>query len=280
MPKYKDKETAIKAIELLIANNMVDMAEMQLKENGIKATIRNGRIVDEQDVCEVYLDRFITVTQSMIGLKSDIRKLSTVNDEVLITGPTGTGKEILANALHGKRDGKFIACNASGLPEMLIESELFGHVRGAFTGAHADKTGLIRFATNGTFFLDEIGELSLEAQAKLLRAIQNRKIRKVGATEDLDVECRFVFATNRDLFKMVADGKFRADLLARISTFTIETLSLTDRPNDIIPIIKSMPHGDKFMVAMNGNQFPEAIFNVRTLEQWVKRHKVLGKLPS
>lgn len=280
MPKYKDKETAIKAIELLIANNMVDMAEMQLKENGIKAVIKNGRLIDEQDVCEVYLDRFITVTQSMIDLKSDIRKLSTVNDEVLITGPTGTGKEILANALHGKRDGKFIACNASGLPEMLIESELFGHVRGAFTGAHADKTGLIRFATDGTFFLDEIGELPLEAQAKLLRAIQNRKIRKVGATEDLDVECRFVFATNRDLFKMVAEGKFRADLLARISTFTIETLSLTDRPNDIIPIIKSMPHGDRFMVAMNGNQFPEAIFNVRTLEQWVKRHKVLGKLPS
>lgn len=280
MPKYPDKVSCLKAVELMISNGLTDLATSILKENGIKAIIKDGRIIDDSDATEPWLEKFVTVDKDMLSIKDDVRKLAKCEDEVLIIGPTGTGKELLAQALHGTRDAKaFVACNASGLPDSLIESELFGHVRGAFTGAHADKVGLIRFAKGGTFFLDEVGELPLEAQAKLLRAIQSRKIRRVGSNEDLDVECRFVFATNRDLHGMVKKDQFRADLLARISTFELRTKALADRPGDVRTILQSMNGGIDLIKAMDGRPFPLTEFNVRSLQQWVKRFKVLGKLP-
>lgn len=281
MPKYETKDKALNAIQLLIDNGLLDVAQMQLKENGIKAIIKDGRIIDESDSTELWLEKFITVDKNMMSLKDDVRKLAKVNDEVLIVGPTGTGKELIANALHGKREGQFVSCNAAGLPENLVESELFGHARGAFTGAHTDKVGLITYAKDGTFFLDEIGELPMEAQAKLLRAIQLKKTRAVGSNVDKDSTCRFVFATNRDLHAMVKAGQFRADLLARISTFELHTLGLVDRQCDIEPILRSLPSGSNLI---NNRpkmvEWPPTEFNVRSLQQWVRRFTVLGKLPQ
>lgn len=278
MPKYETKEKALRAIQLLVDNGLIDVASMQLKENGIKATIKDGRIIDEADTTEQWLEQFVTVDKMMLAMKDDVRKLAKVPDEVLIVGPTGTGKELIAQALHGKRDGNFVSCNAAGLPENLIESELFGHSRGAFTGAHADKVGLITFAKDGTFFLDEVGELPLEAQAKLLRTIQLKKTRAVGSNVDKDTTCRFVFATNRDLHSMVRSGEFRADLLARISTFELHTSALSERREDIPAILNSLPGGSK-LIKPSMIEYPPTEFNVRTLQQWVRRFTVLGKLP-
>lgn len=288
-PQTPDKQQkALEAAQRLLENNLLEAAQSMLDSAGLKHIIKNGRIISEDDVTEDYLDKFITVNTFMLEVKKDIRKLTSVDDPVLIIGPTGTGKELLANALHGKRTGKFQSCNAAGLPENLVESELFGHVRGAFTGAHELKHGLITRAKNGTFFLDEIGELPLEAQAKLLRVIQDRKLRKVGGSEDEDVSCRFVFATNKDIRQMCEQGKFRLDLYARISTFELRTLGLSSRPEDIEPIVKSYEGGkelwDKIQFIQSektGQPIPmmDLSFNVRSIQQHIKRYKILGKLP-
>lgn len=278
-----NRQTILDTAQRLIDNNLIPAAENILKDNGIKASIRNGKIIEQDDVTEQFLDKFITNHKEMLSLKDDIRKLSRTDDEVLIIGPTGTGKEILANALHGKREGKFQTCNAAGLPEHLIESELFGHVRGAFTGAMTDKIGLVMKAKGGTFFLDEVGDLPLAAQTKLLRTIQEKEIRKVGGSDDETITCRFVFATNKDIRKMVDQGLFRLDLYARISTFELRTLPLHERLDDQQLIIQSIEHGKEFLIAYNNRPQPyenlNTDFNVRSLQQHIKRFKVLGKLP-
>jgi hypothetical protein len=157
-------------------------------------------------------------------------------DPVLVLGDTGTGKEVVAREIHrnSRRKGaKFITVNCSGIPRDLLESELFGHVKGAFTDAKLDKAGLWEIASGGTLFLDEIGDLHLENQAKILRALEEESIRRIGATEDIPVNARVIAATNRDLFSMVQTGEFREDLYYRLRGFLIRTLALRDHPEDI-----------------------------------------------
>lgn len=281
----QDRVKALIAAQLLLDNGLDKAAEQQLLKAGISAVIRNGKIIDESDTTETTLASFITANKAMLELKDDVRKLSRTDHAVLITGETGTGKEILAKALHGKRQGKIITCNAAGLPENLVESLLFGHIRGAFTGAISDKIGYMTAAKNGTFFLDEIGELPLPAQAKLLRAIQQKVIQRVGDAADTEINCRFVFATNKNLCKMCESGMFRPDLYARIATFELATLPLRSREEDVKLILESMEGGKKFCEAYysinapNANNPMDLSFNVRSLEQYVARYNVLGKLP-
>src|SRR5262249_33951958 len=147
------------------------------------------------------------------------------NATVLITGESGTGKELLARALHfesRRRDEPFVPINCAAIPDNLIESELFGYARGAFTDARQSKAGLFQAACGGTLFLDEIGEMPLALQAKLLRVIEDKKVRPLGATEESPIDVRIVAATNSNLEKAIAEGKFRSDLYYRLATFTLD----------------------------------------------------------
>jgi DNA-binding NtrC family response regulator len=158
---------------------------------------------------------------------------------VLLVGETGVGKEILAEVVHRhspRRDGPLVRLNCGGVPESLIESELFGHDKGAFTGATAPKAGFIEAARGGTLFLDEIGDLPLPAQTKLLRALETKRVRRLGTTDEIEVDVRFVCATHRDLESAVAAGGFRQDLFYRVAAFTLEIPPLRERPTEIVPL--------------------------------------------
>lgn len=182
-------------------------------------------------------------SQAMRVVAKLIAKVAPTQSTVLIRGETGCGKELVARSLHEqslRRDRPFIAVNCGALPEHLIESELFGHKKGAFTGADMQRQGLFEVANGGTIFLDEIGELPLAMQAKLLRVLESGDVRRVGDNETLHVDTRVICATHRDLEKMVAAGQFREDLLFRINTFEIHVPPLRERLEDVMPLARHM----------------------------------------
>jgi len=232
--------------------------------------------------CEQYLAAFVTNDTMMMEVKRLVRTLVNLDDPVLITGPSGTGKELIARALHGMRDpADFYAINMAGLPEGLIESELFGHRKGAFTGAVVDHPGIFRNAGNGTVLLDEIGEAPLNLQAKLLRALQpditgKRHIRAVGAAEPEEINCRIIAATKVDLFSAVSEGKFREDLYGRLMTFEIVLTALASRPADKLPIALSMGLEVADLAELDEPYWQQRLdlFNVRALQAFARRKKV------
>lgn len=178
-------------------------------------------------------------TPAMVSLKRIVDKVATTDATVLITGENGTGKDVLARYIHSlsQRCGRpMVSVDAGAVPESLFESELFGHVKGSFTDAIADHKGKFEAADGGTLFLDEIGNIPLSSQAKLLRAIQNRSISKVGDNKIIPVDIRLICATNRNLPQLVADGLFREDLFYRINTFHLHIPSLRERVEDIVPL--------------------------------------------
>ncbi len=182
------------------------------------------------------LDQIIGLSPKMQAVYQMIETVAEVSSTVLITGESGTGKELVARAIHNlspRADKPFISINCGAFTETLLESELFGYVRGAFTGATANRKGLFEAATKGTIFLDEIGEMSTAMQVKLLRVLQERKVRPVGAHEELEVDARVIAATNRDLPQMVKAGTFREDLYYRISVIPIELPPLREKTEDI-----------------------------------------------
>ena len=216
-----------------------------------------------------------------------ISRVAPTNASVLITGETGTGKEVAARLIHlqsTRKDGPFVPVNCAALPRELAESELFGHRKGAFTGADRDHRGLVLAATGGTLLLDEIGDLPLETQAKFLRLLESNEARRVGDTEAYRTDVRIVAATNRDLRRDVADGRFRQDLFYRLATFDIHLPSLRQIPEDIPAIAEHMVRGigvagatatgfsEAALAAMQAYGWPG---NVRELRNVIERAKIL-----
>jgi two-component system response regulator PilR (NtrC family) len=175
-------------------------------------------------------------SEAMLAVFKLIETIAPTNSTILVTGESGTGKELVARAIHFnslRRDRPFVAVNCGALPEQLLESELFGHMRGSFTGASANKKGLVEVADRGTIFLDELGEMSSMMQVKLLRVLQERRFRRVGGTEEVEANIRVIAATNQDLAKMVADGRFREDLYYRVNVIQVQLPPLRERQEDI-----------------------------------------------
>ena len=178
--------------------------------------------------------------KKIIELKDLLAKISPTNAKVLILGPNGAGKELVARQIHLnslRNDGPFIEVNCAAIPSELIESELFGHLKGSFTSAHKDRTGKFEAANNGTLFLDEIGDMSLSAQSKVLRAIQENKIQKVGSEKDIFVDTRVIAATNKDVKDLISTNKFREDLYHRISVIELNVPKLDERKDDIPELV-------------------------------------------
>jgi DNA-binding NtrC family response regulator len=183
----------------------------------------------------------ISVSPEMDKVKKLVLKIAKSNSTVMIRGESGTGKELIARSIHQnslRSNEIFQAVNCAAINENLLESELFGHEKGSFTGAIADKKGLFEVANNGTLFLDEIGELEISLQAKILRALQEKQIRRVGGTKDIDVDVRVVAATNRDLLRMVEEKRFREDLYYRLNVLSIDLPPLRERRSDIPVLIE------------------------------------------
>ncbi len=214
-----------------------------------------------------------------------IRKIAHGMSSVLITGESGTGKEVVARTIHfhgARSDKPFIPINCTAIPEGLLESELFGHVRGAFTGAHASKRGLFEKANGGTLFLDEIGDMGLGLQSKLLRVLQDREIRPVGGTQTLKVDVRIIAATNKDLQVGMEEGRFREDLFYRLNVIPIHIPPLRDRPEDIPGLVTEFvrKHADRprtlSPAAMNQLKSCPWRGNARELENVIERALALS----
>lgn len=234
-------DTAVEAIK----KGAFDFIEKPLDLNRILVTVRNAKekssLVEETKVLKKTVQRFkgssiIGETEEIMRIKEMIAKVAPSDARVLVTGENGTGKELVARSLHdnsGRKDKPFIEVNCAAIPAELIESELFGHEKGAFTSAVKQKKGKFELASEGTLFLDEIGDMSASAQAKVLRALQENVIQRVGGEKNISVSPRIVAATNKDLRKEINEGRFREDLFHRLSVILIHVPSLNDRKEDI-----------------------------------------------
>lgn len=245
------------------------------------------------------LKKKVSKKYQMIGESPALKEIQDIIDKVavsdarvLITGPNGAGKELVAHAIHAQSDrnkGPMVEVNCAAIPSELIESELFGHVKGSFTGAIKDKQGKFELANGGTIFLDEVGDMSLSAQAKVLRALQEKKVSPVGSDKEIRVDVRVLAATNKNLKKEIEEGKFREDLFHRLSVIEITVPSLNERLNDIPLLIK---HFSKVISEEHGT--PEKVFgddalaslqklnwtgNIRELRNVVERLMILGENP-
>jgi DNA-binding NtrC family response regulator len=287
-------ETAVQAIK----KGAFDFIEKPLDLNRILVTIRNAKdktvLIEEKKVLKKTVRKFkgssiIGETEEIIQIKEMIEKVAPSDARVLVTGQNGTGKELVARSLHDLSDrkgGPFIEVNCAAIPAELIESELFGHEKGAFTSAVKQKKGKFELASGGTLFLDEIGDMSASAQAKVLRALQENVIQRVGGEKDIKVNARVVAATNKDLRKEIEEGNFREDLYHRLAVILIHVPSLNDRRDDI-PLL-----ADHFMTmicsehgiqrksldpkALEELQKTDWTGNIRELRNIVERLIILG----
>jgi DNA-binding NtrC family response regulator len=242
MTAFSTVEDAVRAMQLGAANfipkpftpsHLALVVEKVLEERSLRQENQN---LKEQLGQQYSFDQIIGKSAAMLQLFESIKKIANASASVLVTGSSGTGKELIARSLHANSDrhGKaFVPINCGALPEHLVESEIFGYEKGAFTGAARAKAGLLEEADGGTFFLDEIAELSPTLQVKFLRVLEDGKFRRLGSNQERTVDFRLVCATNRDIEERVATEEFREDLFYRINTFVLEIPPLKDRPDDI-----------------------------------------------
>lgn len=236
---HGDLDTAVNTMRL----GAFDYISKPPDLNRLLNTVRNALDKKNLVVENKLLKKKVSKKYEMIGnsdaisqIKEMIEKVAATDARVLITGPNGTGKELVAHWLHEKSDrakGPLIEVNCAAIPSELIESELFGHVKGAFTSANKDRAGKFEAANGGTIFLDEIGDMSLSAQAKVLRALQESRVQRVGSDKDIKVNVRVVAATNKNLKKEIEEGRFREDLYHRLAVILIQVPALNDRREDI-----------------------------------------------
>ena len=241
---HGDMETAINTMRLGAFDYISKPPDLNRLLNTVRNALDKKQLVVENKI----LKKKVSKNYEMIGdsepinhIKQMIEKVAKTDARVLITGPNGTGKELVAHQLHEKSDRAdfpIIEVNCAAIPSELIESELFGHVKGAFTSAVKDRAGKFEAADGGTIFLDEIGDMSLAAQAKVLRALQENLIQRVGADKDIKVNVRVVAATNKDLKKEIEEGRFREDLYHRLAVILIKVPALNDRRDDIPLLIE------------------------------------------
>ena len=289
---HGDLDTAVNTMRL----GAFDYISKPPDLNRLLTTVRNALDRKELVVENTILKKKVSKNYEMVGeskeignIKEIIDKVAPTDARVLITGSNGTGKELVAHWIHQKSErssAPFIEVNCAAIPSELIESELFGHVKGAFTSAVRDRAGKFEAANKGTIFLDEIGDMSLSAQAKVLRALQENKISRVGTDKDIKVDVRVVAATNKNLSEEIAEGRFREDLYHRLAVILIKVPALNDRRDDI-PIL--IEHFAKKIAAEQG-AVPKAFSkkaiallksydwtgNIRELRNVVERLTILG----
>jgi len=290
---HGDLDTAVNTMRL----GAFDYISKPPDLNRLLNTVRNALDRKVLVVENKRLKKKVSKNYEMIGesdaithIKEMIEKVAATDARVLITGPNGTGKELVAHWLHKKSDrssSPLIEVNCAAIPSELIESELFGHVKGSFTGANKDRAGKFEAANNGTIFLDEIGDMSLSAQAKVLRALQENKIQRVGSDRDIKVNVRIVAATNKDLKKEIKEGRFREDLYHRLAVILIKVPALNDRRNDIPLLIHYFSQKIASQQGVAKKEFSsEAIAllqeydwtgNIRELRNVVERLIILGE---
>ncbi|OYZ24362.1 MAG: hypothetical protein B7Y39_01515 [Bdellovibrio sp. 28-41-41] len=299
MTAFGSIETAIEAMKLgayqyIIKPFKNEEMKLLVKRASERVSLKQENATLKKELNKTFtLDSIVGKSPAITAVFELVKVVAPASASVLISGESGSGKELVARALHSsspRKNKPFIAINCTAIPEHLLESELFGHVKGSFTGAIADKKGLFEEANHGTLFLDEIGDMSLQLQAKLLRVLQDRQIRAVGSNTLKDIDVRIIAATHRDLKIMAKDGKFREDLFYRLNVVPIRVPPLRERIEDIPILVDTFI---KKFAARNGSAVyaatPEAMSvlmahpwpgNVRELENVIERAIVLspGKL--
>jgi two-component system response regulator PilR (NtrC family) len=298
MTAFASTETAVEAMRLgacdyLVKPFDVDELKLKVRERLESRQLKRENVLLKRALNEPHqVSGIIGRSQAMLAVFELVESVARTTSTVLITGESGTGKELVARALHQqslRRDRPFVAINCGALTETLLESELFGHMKGSFTGADSMKKGLVEGAEGGTIFLDEIGETTPMMQVKLLRVLQERKFRRVGGLEEIDADIRVIAATNQDLPKMVAEGRFREDLFYRINVIPIQLPPLRERREDV-PLIaehflaKYRQAMGKSIEAISGEAMDLLVRhhwpgNIRELENVVERAVALERTP-
>ena len=296
---FASTETAIEAMRLGACDYLSKPFDIDLLKMKVREKVENRALKQENVLLKRTLglshqfSNIIGRSESMLDVFKMIETVAKTNSTILLTGESGTGKGLVAQAVHYhslRRDKPMVSLNCGAMPENLLESELFGHMRGAFTGADQNKKGLLEVAEKGTIFLDEIGEMSPVMQVKLLRVLQERRFRRVGGLEELQADIRVIAATNQDLTKAVAEGRFREDLFYRINVIPIALPPLRDRREDI-PLLaehflaKYASQMEKPVTAisrpaldlLSKHEWPG---NIRELENVIERAVALEATPS
>ena len=289
---HGDLETAVETMRHGAYDYISKPPDLNRLLNTVRNALDRKKLIKENKILKQRVDKkyeMIGHSDQIQDVKSVIDKVAPTEARVLITGPNGTGKELVAHWLHQKSNrssGSLVEVNCAAIPSELIESELFGHLKGAFTSANKDRAGKFEAANEGTLFLDEIGDMSLPAQAKVLRALQENKIQRVGSDKDIKVNVRVIAATNKDLKKEIFEGRFREDLYHRLAVILIKVPSLNDRREDIPLLINffssqiSIEQGTATKhfseKAMNLLKSYDWTGNVRELRNVVERLIILG----
>ncbi|MGE0280569.1 MAG: sigma-54-dependent transcriptional regulator [Rhizobiaceae bacterium] len=303
MTAYADLDVAIQALRAGAVDFVLKPFRSNQLLNAVARCLDRVRLQRENYVLRYELtstsdhillrDKFIGDSSAIRRVRNTLAKVAPLPTSILLTGQSGTGKEVAARSLHSlsdRADKPFVPVNCAAIPTDMIESELFGHLKGAFTGAETMREGLFMHAQGGTLFLDEIGELPPSTQSKLLRAIEDKRVRPVGSEREIPVDLRFVFATNVDLAAEVQKGRFRADLYFRINVMNIELPPLKDRGDDVQELatlfmrklaqqlgMPPVPIPDKVRAALARYAWPG---NVRELRNLIERTLILGRFPE
>jgi DNA-binding NtrC family response regulator len=286
---------AVEAMKLGAYDFILKPPDLNRLLNAVRHALETKELVTENKI----LKKKITKKYTIIGESKEIdeihnliEKVAPTEARVLITGGNGTGKELVAHQLHQKsarNSAPFVEVNCAAIPSDLIESELFGHVKGAFTSGVKDRAGKFEIANGGTVFLDEVADMSLAAQAKVLRALQESKIQRVGGEKDIKVDVRIISATNKDLSKEIAEGKFREDLYHRLAVILIKVPLLSERKTDIPLLVEHFTHTLSKEQGVEEKSFSKDAVkmlmdypwtgNIRELRNVVERLMILGENP-